>query len=80
VNALQIGPAEIAENRVTSVTAELLTTPASQARVSAVDVELLATPPSEARITSIVAEAPVSVAEVPDGPASSRAIIMILGG
>jgi hypothetical protein len=70
----------MSENRVTSVAAEVLTIPASRARVSAANTEVLATPSSEARISSIVAEALVSIAEVPDGPASPPPIIMVLGG
>jgi hypothetical protein len=69
----------MAANRITSVTAELLTTPASQARVSAATIEILATPSSEARISSIALEALVSVAEAPAVPAPSRAIVIILG-
>ena len=69
----------MAENRITSITAEVLATPVSQARVSAVAAEVLATASSEARISSIALEALVSVAEVPGVPASSRAIVMILG-
>jgi len=70
----------MAENRVTSITAEVLTTAASQARVSAVAAEILATASSEARVSSIALEALVSVAEGPAVPISSRAIVMILGG
>ena len=70
----------MAENRITSITAEVLATPVSQARVSAVAAEVLATASSKARISSITLEALVSVAEAPAVPASSRAIVMILGG
>ena len=69
----------MAENRVTSITAQVLATPVSQARVSAVAAEVLATASSEARISSITIEALVSVAEVPGVPTSSHAIVMILG-
>ena len=70
----------MAANRVTSIAAEVLATPASQTRVSAVAAEVLATASSKARVSSIALEALVSVAEVPGVPASSRAIVMILGG
>ena len=70
----------MAESRVTSIIAEVLATAASQARVSAVAAEVLATASSKARISSITLEALVSVAEAPGMPASSRAIVMILGG
>jgi hypothetical protein len=70
----------MAENRVTSITAEVLATPVSQARVSAAAAEVLATASSEARVSSIALEALVSVAAAPGMPASSRAIVMILGG
>ncbi len=70
----------MAENRATSVTAEVLATPASRARVSAGDIEVLATPSSEARISSIAAEALVSVAELPEGPTPPPTIVMVLGG
>jgi hypothetical protein len=69
----------MAENRITSVTAEVLATPVSQVRVSVAAVEILATASSKARITSIALEALVSVAEVPGVPTSSRAIVMFLG-
>jgi hypothetical protein len=69
----------MAETRVTSITAEVLATPVSQARVSAVAAELLATASSKARISSIALEALVSDAEVPAVPTPSRAIVMILG-
>jgi hypothetical protein len=69
----------MAENRITSIAAEVLGTPVSQARVSAVAAEVLATASSEARISSIALEALVSVAEAPGMPASPRAIVMILG-
>jgi hypothetical protein len=62
----------------TSIAAEILATPASQARVSAVAAEVLATASSEARVSSIALEALVSIAEVPAVPASSRTIVMIL--
>ena len=65
----------MAENRVTSITAEVLATPLSQARVSSVAAEILATASSEARISSMSLEALVSVAEVPAVPAPSRAIV-----
>ena len=70
----------MAESRVTSITAEVLATPVSQARVSAVAAEVLATASSEARISSIALEALVSVAEVPGVPTSRPAIVMVLGG
>ena len=70
----------MAANRVTSVTAEVLATPVSQARVSVVTAEVLAARSSKARISSIALEALVSVAEVPGVPTSSRAIVMVLGG
>ena len=70
----------MAASRVTSITAEVLAAPVSQARVSAVAAELLATASSEARVSSITLEALVSVVEVPGVPASSRAIVMVLGG
>jgi len=66
--------------RITSITAEVLATPASQARVSAVAAEVLATGSSAALISSISLEALVSVAEVPGVPTSSHAIVMVLGG
>jgi len=69
----------MAASRITSVTAEVLATPVSQARVSAVAAEVLATPSSKTRISSISLEALVSVAEVPGAPTSSRAIVMVLG-
>ena len=69
----------MAASRVTSVTAEVLATPVSQARVSAAAAEVLAAPSSEARVSSIALEALVSVAAAPGMPASSRAIVMILG-
>jgi hypothetical protein len=70
----------MAANRVTSIAAEVLATPVSQARVSTVAAEVLATASSKARISSIALEALVSNAEVPAVPAPSRAIVMILGG
>ena len=70
----------MAENRVTSIAAEVLAAPVSQARVSAVAAEVLATPSSEARVSSIALEALVSVAAAPGMPTSSRAIVIILGG
>ena len=69
----------MAENRVTSIAAEVLATPVSQARVSSVAAEVLATASSKARVSSIALEALVSVAAAPGLPASSRAIVMILG-
>jgi hypothetical protein len=69
----------MAENRVTSITAEVLASSVSQARVTSVAAEVLATASSKARISSISLEALVSVAEVPGVPTSSRAIVMILG-
>jgi hypothetical protein len=68
------------ENRVTSVTAEVLATPTGQARVSAVSAEVLAAASSEARISSMSLEALVSVAMAPDVTDSPKVIIMILGG
>ena len=70
----------MAENRITSITAEVLATPVSHARVSAVAAEVLATGSSEARLSSIALEALVSVAEAAGGPTPSRAIVMLLGG
>jgi hypothetical protein len=69
----------MAASRVTSITAEVLATPVSQARVSAVTGEVLATVSSKARISSIALEALVSVAAGPGVPTSSGAIVMILG-
>jgi len=69
----------MAGNRITSITAEVLATPVSQARVSAVTADVLAAGSSEARISSIAIEALVSVAAAPGMPASSRAIVMVLG-
>jgi hypothetical protein len=69
----------MAENRVTSIAAEVLATPASQVRVSAAAAEVLATASSEARISSIALEALVSVAEAPSEPISNASIVMILG-
>jgi hypothetical protein len=48
-------------------------------RVTSTTAEVLATSSSKARVSSIALEALVSVAEVPAVPASSRAIVMILG-
>ena len=70
----------MAENRITSVTAEVLATPVTQTRVSGVAAEVLATPSSDARISSIAIEALVSVAEVPGVPTSRPTIVMVLGG
>jgi hypothetical protein len=70
----------MAGSRVTSITAEALATPASQARVSAVAAEVLATASSNARISSIALEALVAVAAALGAPTSSRAIVMVLGG
>ena len=70
----------MAENRVTSIAAEVLATPVSQARATSIAAELLATVSSKARISSITLEALVSVVEVPGVPASSRAIVIVLGG
>jgi len=70
----------MAENRVTSIAAEVLAAPVSQAKVSAVAAEVLAAGVSEARISSIALEALVSVAVVPDVTDSPNVIIMILGG
>jgi hypothetical protein len=58
----------MAENRVTSITAQVLATPVSQSRVSAVAAEVLATASSEARVSSIALEALVSVAGAPGMP------------
>jgi hypothetical protein len=71
----------MAENRVTSIAAEVLGTPVSQARVSAVPAEILATASSKARISSIALEALVSVAAAPGVPTSSQngTIVMMLG-
>jgi len=69
----------MAANRITSITAEVLATPVSQARASAIAAEVLTTPSSKARISSSAIEALVSVAEVPGVPTSSRAIVMVLG-
>ena len=70
----------MAETRATSITAEVLATPISQARVSAAAAEVLATASSEARVSSIALEALVSVAEVPGVPTSRPTIVMVLGG
>ena len=70
----------MAGNRVTSITAEVLANPQSQARVSAVAAEVLATAYSKARVSSSAIEALVSIAAAPGMPASSRAIVMLLGG
>jgi hypothetical protein len=70
----------MAETRVTSITAEVLATPVSQARVSAAAAEVLAAGSSKALISSIAAEALVSIADVPDVPPSPHVIIMLLGG
>ena len=56
-------PPEMAESRVTSVAAEVLATPVSQARVTSVPAEV-ATAASEARVSAIALEALVSVVEV----------------
>jgi hypothetical protein len=69
----------MAGNRVTSITAEVLANPQSQARVSAVAAEVLATASSEARVSLIAAEALVLLAEAPGGPAAPCAIVMVLG-
>ena len=70
----------MAESRVTSIAAEVLATPISQARVTSVVAEVLAPASSEARVSSIAIEAPVSVVAVPGVPTSSRsAVIVILG-
>ena len=69
----------MAENRVASITAEVLATPGSQARVISVAAEVLATASSEGRVSSIALEALVSVAEVAGIPPSSRPIVMIFG-
>jgi hypothetical protein len=71
----------MAENRVTSITAEVLATPVSEARVTSVAAEILATASSEARGSTIAVEALVSVAEAPAVPTSSHnaAIVMVLG-
>ena len=69
----------MAANRLTSITAEVLATPVSQARATSIAAELLATVSSKARISSITLEALVSVAAAPDVPTSSRAIVMLLG-
>jgi hypothetical protein len=69
----------MAQNRVTSIAAEVLATPVNEARVSSVAAEVLATASSKARISSIALAALVSNAEVPAVPTPSRAIVMILG-
>jgi hypothetical protein len=46
----------VAENRVTSVVAEVLANPGRQARVTSVAAEVLATSVSQARVTSVAAE------------------------
>ena len=58
----------MAENRVTSIAAEVLATPVSQARATSIAAELLATVSGKARISSITLEALVSVVEVPGVP------------
>jgi hypothetical protein len=60
----------MAESRVTSVAAEVLTTPVSQARLTLVAAEVLATASSEARVSAIALEVLVSVAETL-GPSST---------
>ena len=70
----------MAESRVTSIAADVLASPVSHVGVSSVAAEVLATASSAARASSITLEALVSVAEAPGMPASSRAIVMILGG
>jgi hypothetical protein len=62
----------MAESHVTSIAAELLATPLSQARVTSVAAEVLATASSEARVSSIALEALVSVAAAPGVPTSSH--------
>jgi hypothetical protein len=69
----------MAANRLTSITAEVLAIPVSQARVTSIAAEVLTTASSEALISSIALEALVSVAAAPGGPTSSRAIVMVLG-
>ncbi len=71
----------MAESRVTSIAAEVLTTPVSEARMTLVAAEVLATASSEARVSAIALEALVSVAQTPGMPTSSHtaAIVMILG-
>jgi flagellar biosynthesis component FlhA len=69
----------MAENRVTSIAAEALATPASQARATSIAAEVLATASSEARVSLIAAEALVLLAEAPGGPAAPCAIVMVLG-
>jgi type III secretory pathway component EscV len=71
----------MAESRVTSIAAEVLTTPVSEARITSVAAEVLATASSEARVSAIALEALVSVAQTPGVPTSSHAaaIVMILG-
>jgi hypothetical protein len=51
---------EIAENRATSITAEVLASPVSEARITSAAAEVLATASSEARVSTIAVEALVS--------------------
>ena len=71
----------MAESRVTSIAAEVLATPASQARVT---LARRRGPRhrAQARVSAIALEALVSVAAAPSVPTSSHnaAIVMILGG
>jgi hypothetical protein len=71
----------MAESRVTSIAAEVLATPVSQARLTSVAAEVPATASSEARVSSIAIETLVSVAAAPGVPTSSdnATIVMVLG-
>jgi hypothetical protein len=71
----------MAESRVTSIAAEVLASPVSQARGTFVVAEVLATGSSRAQVSAIALEALISVAEVPSVPTSSHhaSIVMVLG-
>jgi hypothetical protein len=71
----------MAESRVTSIAAEVLATPVSQARLTSVAAEVLATASSDVLGGAIAVEALVSVAEVPGVPTSSHnaVIVLVLG-
>jgi len=55
----------MAESRVTSITADVLATPISQARLTFVTAEILATASSNARVSAIALEALVVCASCP---------------
>lgn len=70
----------MAESRVTSITAEVLATPVSEARVSFRRRQVLGIASSQVRVNSIALEALVSVAERPGLPTSSHnaSIVMVV--